>query len=172
MSKTAIEVITSVQRRRRWSAEEKERLVAASLEPGTGVSAVARQAGIERSRCRGIEVVAAMGAPATSSSVAGGLGMNSPVRPVPRGWRPTISNIQGTIAWGLSAIVALVWPLWLESRCQASNVEVVAGDLFATRNLLKSHAERSLLCPYSNIRAITSKLCARSSLAIVEDHRL
>jgi hypothetical protein len=36
MSKSAIEVITSVQRRRRWSAEEKERLVAASLEPGTG----------------------------------------------------------------------------------------------------------------------------------------
>jgi transposase-like protein len=31
MSKTAIEVITSVQRRRRWTAEEKERLVAASL---------------------------------------------------------------------------------------------------------------------------------------------
>jgi len=44
MSKTAIEVITSVQRRRRWSAEEKERLVAASLEPGTGVSAVADRA--------------------------------------------------------------------------------------------------------------------------------
>jgi len=34
MSKTAIEVITSMQRRRRWSAAEKERLVAASLELG------------------------------------------------------------------------------------------------------------------------------------------
>jgi transposase-like protein len=44
MSKTAIEVITSV--RRRWRAAEKERLVAASLAPGAGVSAVARQAGI------------------------------------------------------------------------------------------------------------------------------
>jgi hypothetical protein len=31
MSKAAIEVITSVQRRRCWSAAEKERLVAASL---------------------------------------------------------------------------------------------------------------------------------------------
>jgi transposase len=51
MSKTAIEVITSVQRRRRWPAEEKERLVAASLEPGSGVSAVARQAGIHPSDC-------------------------------------------------------------------------------------------------------------------------
>ena len=40
MSK-AIEVITSVERRRVWSAAEKERLVAASLEPGSSVSAVA-----------------------------------------------------------------------------------------------------------------------------------
>ena len=46
MSKT-IEVITSVERRRRWSAAEKERLVAASLEPGASVSAVARAAGIQ-----------------------------------------------------------------------------------------------------------------------------
>jgi transposase len=43
----AIEVITSVERRRRWSAAEKERLVAASLEPGVSVSAVAREAGIQ-----------------------------------------------------------------------------------------------------------------------------
>jgi len=53
MSKTAIEVITSVQRRRRWTAEEKERLIATSLEPGTGVSAVARQAGIHPSQLYG-----------------------------------------------------------------------------------------------------------------------
>src|SRR5262249_15455773 len=45
MSKTAIEVIASVQRRRRWTAEEKERLVAASLEPDTGVAAGAHPAG-------------------------------------------------------------------------------------------------------------------------------
>jgi transposase len=53
MSKTAIEVITSVQRRRRWSTAEKERLVAASLEPGAGVSAVAREAGIHPSQLYG-----------------------------------------------------------------------------------------------------------------------
>ena len=46
MSK-AIEVITSVERRRRWSAADKERLVSASLEPGASVSAVAREAGIQ-----------------------------------------------------------------------------------------------------------------------------
>ena len=45
MSK-AIEVITSVERRRRWGAAEKERLVSASLEPDASVSAVAREAGI------------------------------------------------------------------------------------------------------------------------------
>src|SRR6266511_3345761 len=63
--------------------------------------------------------------------------------------------------------VAPVWPLWLE---QASNVKVVVGDLFATPNLLKSHTERNLLSPYSNIRAVTSKLCACPSLAIVAHH--
>jgi transposase len=46
MAKTQIEVITSVERRRRWSAAEKERLVAASLEPGTSVLALAREAGL------------------------------------------------------------------------------------------------------------------------------
>jgi transposase len=53
MSKTAIEVITSVERRRRWSAAEKERLVAASLEAGASVSAVARQAGMHPSQLYG-----------------------------------------------------------------------------------------------------------------------
>jgi transposase len=46
MSKSTVEVITSVERRRRWSAVEKERLITASLERGTSVSAVAREAGI------------------------------------------------------------------------------------------------------------------------------
>jgi transposase len=46
MMKTAVEVITSVQRRRRWNAAEKERLVAATLEPGASVSVIAREAGV------------------------------------------------------------------------------------------------------------------------------
>jgi transposase len=49
----AIEVITSVERRRRWSEAEKERLVAASLEAGASVSAVARDAGIHPSQLYG-----------------------------------------------------------------------------------------------------------------------
>ncbi len=46
MTNGRVEVITSVERRRRWSSAEKEQLVAASLEPGASVSAVAREAGI------------------------------------------------------------------------------------------------------------------------------
>jgi transposase len=50
MMKHQIEVITSVERRRRWSREEKERLVAATLEPGASVSEIARSAGIHVSQ--------------------------------------------------------------------------------------------------------------------------
>jgi transposase len=45
-----IEVITSVQRRRRWSRAEKERIVAAAIEPGAVASDVARVAGIHVSQ--------------------------------------------------------------------------------------------------------------------------
>ncbi|MFK0387156.1 IS66-like element accessory protein TnpA [Agrobacterium sp. NPDC090273] len=45
-----IEVITSVQRRRRWSREEKEHLVAACLEPGAIISEIARDAGVHGSQ--------------------------------------------------------------------------------------------------------------------------
>src|SRR6476659_46388 len=50
MTNTQIEVITSVQRRRRWSRAEKERIVAAALEPGAVASEVARAAGIHTSQ--------------------------------------------------------------------------------------------------------------------------
>ena len=50
MTKTQVEVITSVQRRRRWSRAEKERVVAAALEPGAIASEVARAAGIHASQ--------------------------------------------------------------------------------------------------------------------------
>jgi len=41
-----IEVITGQERRRRWSAEEKAKITAESLEPGTKVAAVARRHGV------------------------------------------------------------------------------------------------------------------------------
>ena len=51
MTTTRFEVITGGGGiRRRWSREEKERLVAASLEPGVTASQVARSAGIHTSQ--------------------------------------------------------------------------------------------------------------------------
>ena len=45
-----IEVITGVGRRRRWSDEDKARIVAESLDPATTVSAVARRYGLHASQ--------------------------------------------------------------------------------------------------------------------------
>ena len=49
MAKNRIEVITSVERRRRWSATDKARLVAAMNEPGAIASEIAREAGVDMS---------------------------------------------------------------------------------------------------------------------------
>jgi len=43
---TAVEVITSIERRRRWSREDKLRIVAESAEPGRTSSQVARRYGL------------------------------------------------------------------------------------------------------------------------------
>jgi transposase len=53
MTNGRVEVITSVERRRRWSSAEKQQLVAATLEPGASVSAIARDAGIHPSQLYG-----------------------------------------------------------------------------------------------------------------------
>ena len=53
MTNGRVEVITSVERRRRWNAAEKRRLVAATLEPGASVSAIAREAGVHPSQLWG-----------------------------------------------------------------------------------------------------------------------
>ena len=45
-----VEVIASVQRRRRWPRAEKERIVATAMEPGAVASDVARAAGIHVSQ--------------------------------------------------------------------------------------------------------------------------
>jgi hypothetical protein len=43
-------------------------------------------------------------------------------------------------------------------RCGPYNLEVVACDIFATSNSLKSHVARNLKSPFSNIHAIPFKL--------------
>src|SRR3954463_4137928 len=45
-----VEVITGVGRRRRWSLEDKARIVAESLDPATTSSAVARRYGLHASQ--------------------------------------------------------------------------------------------------------------------------
>jgi len=50
MAKTQVEVITSVQRRRRWPRAEKEKVLAAAMEPGAVASEVARAFGIYTSQ--------------------------------------------------------------------------------------------------------------------------
>jgi transposase len=50
MTKTQPEIGVSVRQRRRWSRAEKERIVAAAMEPGAVASAVAREAGIQASQ--------------------------------------------------------------------------------------------------------------------------
>jgi transposase len=44
-----VEVITSVQRRRRWSATEKHQLIAASLPGAPGVRKIAERFGVDPS---------------------------------------------------------------------------------------------------------------------------
>jgi transposase len=51
MTSTQVEVITSVERRRRVGAGRQQRLVLASLEPGAIVSAIAREPGIHPTGC-------------------------------------------------------------------------------------------------------------------------
>jgi len=50
MTKRQVEVITSVERRRRWSRGDKERLVSACLEPESVLSEIARSACIHVSQ--------------------------------------------------------------------------------------------------------------------------
>jgi transposase len=45
-STNRVEIITSVQRRRRWTAPEKVRMVEETFEPGMTVSLVARRHGV------------------------------------------------------------------------------------------------------------------------------
>jgi transposase len=50
MTKAEVEVITSEQRRRHWSRADKERVVAAALQPGATILGVARAFGVHSSQ--------------------------------------------------------------------------------------------------------------------------
>jgi transposase len=83
-----------VQRRRRWSRAEKERIVAAALEPGASASEVARAAGIHVSQlfrwrqqlCERVQIPAAFNPVAIAAEPA-------PTSPA----IPAVSEAGGTI---------------------------------------------------------------------------
>ncbi|WP_316175801.1 MULTISPECIES: transposase [unclassified Bradyrhizobium] len=50
MAKAEVEVITSERRRRHWSRADKERIVAAALQPGATILGVARAFGVHSSQ--------------------------------------------------------------------------------------------------------------------------
>ena len=86
MTKTEVEVITSVERRRRWSRAAKERIVAAAIEPGAVASEVARAAGIDTSQLFRWRRELCGPAPSASVfspvSIAAGLDAVSPAVPI------------------------------------------------------------------------------------------
>ena len=58
-----------------------------------------------------------------------------------------------------------------KGRRDAHHVEVVECAIFATRNSLKSQGALNLKSPFSNIRAVTSKLCTQSPTTAIQNHR-
>jgi transposase len=87
MTKAQVEVITLVQRRRRWSRAEKERIVAEAMEPGVVASEVARAAGIHSSQlfrwrqqlCERVQIPAVFD-PVAITAEAGAVSSPSPER--------------------------------------------------------------------------------------------
>ncbi len=76
-----VEVITSVQRRRRWTPEEKIRIVEETYLPGMSVSLVARQHGIAGNQLFTWRRLMAQGALTAASAGGGGrsgLGVSRP----------------------------------------------------------------------------------------------
>jgi transposase len=121
MTNGRVEIITTVQRRRRWSTAEKQRIVAASLERGAVASAVAREAGIHVSQlfrwrqelCQRDEAAAATFAAVTVSPER----VSAPALPAPSGvieiefangarLRITGSVDAGTISAAVAALAA------------------------------------------------------------------
>jgi transposase len=109
MTMDRIEVITSVERRRRWSTAEKMRLVAAMDEPGAVVTEIARVADISASplyrwrrklkgACKSPAFVPVRVAPESSDASRGSApvcALQSPSSPAPPPAQPSI-----TIAFG------------------------------------------------------------------------
>src|SRR5258708_30626484 len=105
-----IEVITGQRQRRRWTAQEKARIVAESFDEGANISEVARRNGV----ARGLltvwrqKLAAAAGANARGFvpvriasegcfATAGGPGRGAPLRTMPRGMAAPPGQILGEV---------------------------------------------------------------------------
>ena len=97
------EVIT-VERRRRWSAADKRRLVAESLAPGASVSAVARREGLHPSQLFAWRK-AARGGALTGGALTGGPGAGASFTPVVVAARSTDVSAVATAGSGRMEIV-------------------------------------------------------------------
>jgi len=83
-----VEVLGDVERRRRWSSDEKMRLVEETLVPGAKVSEVARRNGVSasllftwRRQARAIEAPAAVVPRFAAVQIAGPVAVAEPARP-------------------------------------------------------------------------------------------
>jgi transposase len=136
MTMDRIEVITSVERRRRWSAAEKARLVAAMDEPGAVVTEIARSAGVSASllyRWR-MELKGARKTPTfvpvrLARDVSDGAPGNAPActLPPPSSRAPPLAQSSITIAFGVEVRMTI------EGAPDASTLANVIGALTLDR---------------------------------------
>lgn len=85
MTMSRVEVIASVQRRRRWSREEKKGLVAPCLAPGVSVSHVARRTGFHSRKNRMVGLSGQTGAVTGSDLLPRDLPPPSNAKGAPKG---------------------------------------------------------------------------------------
>jgi transposase len=132
MTMDRIEVITSVERRRRWSVAEKARLVAAMDEPGAVVTEIARRAEVNASllyrwrrdrRCRTPTFVSVRMAPEASDEGLASAPACAPPSPSSSATPPTRSSI--TIAFGVEVRMTI------EGAPDASTLANLIGALTA-----------------------------------------
>jgi transposase len=119
-----LEVITGTGRRRRWSSDDKIRIVLESLEPDANVSEVARRHGLSpqqlfawRRAVRSPEVAAALVAPAVDCKAARDLPASA------RRTEPTLAFAQVVVATSSAPSVS---PSRKEKATGA--IEIVIGD--------------------------------------------
>ena len=127
MAKNRIEVITSVERRRRWSAAEKSRLIAALGEPGASASEIARDAGVDVSLLyRWRRQLKAIAAPAfVPMHVAGDIGDAAPIGAP--AVEPVAPPLPASIAISIGAQVRVT----VEGAPDAATLTRVIGALMA-----------------------------------------